>query len=252
MSPTKRYLLKYAIVYIIFASAGLYFLGPPGLSAAYMKKHDLDHERYLEVVKSEPYILYKENPELHPLPEHLAKEETFVEQYESNPQYKAEEWRLMWFGLYFETFNALALIILAVHFSKKPLLAFLDDKRAEIRTRIDTAEKARLDAETQRLEAEKQVAKLDEERQAIASQGNDLVTKVAQDMNAETETILRQIDKEVEDRKHMEEQRARMQMKSDIVTRAMESLERQLLEEASEERLTALLQEFAQELERAQ
>ncbi|MBN2311770.1 MAG: ATP synthase F0 subunit B [Candidatus Hydrogenedentes bacterium] len=246
MSPAKRFLLWYFGVYLVVAVGATVVLGPPGLSGAYMEKYAHEHEHYLEIVKSDAYKLYIERPALHPPDDALAGRLGFVEQYEQRPEFLSEQNRMHVRGLFYEFFNALAVVVMAVRFARGPLLAFLDKRAAEIGARIDQADRAQREAAAQKEDAQAKMARVDEERSRIAEEGQGLASREAEAIAAGTEEQAAQIAEDTEARKRLEARRAAMQLKRDLVGKSIELLEARLKAEASEARENVLVDHFVQ------
>lgn len=251
MSPVKKFILGFCGVYLVVAVGVMIALGGPGFSGDYLEQYGREHDRYLEIVKSEPYKLHRENPDLHPAEGALAQEVAFVEEYTSRPEYRAERRRTDIRQLFMDCFNALCVIVLAVRFGWKPLLGFLDAEIAKIKTRLDEAAKARESASTDLAAAEAKQASLDDDKSRIAQQGEDAAAHQAKEIEEGTQQQLAQLDAETEDRKRLEEHRAVMQLKREIVEQSVADLEQTLRALPPEQREPVLIEQFVRELSNA-
>lgn len=262
---TKQFLIAFAVVYAILAAFGTVMWGPPGYSSEYMDEHKAEHERYIEIVKSDGYKhwlqrpkrevieqAYERNPGMKPPLEELMPAVAFAEEYEQEPFFVAEKERQATYTLYFEFLNWLAVMVIVVKLGRKPLLEFLDDQAAKVRRRIEKARTAREEAEQRRGEAEQRVARLDQDRQEIEKQNEARIAQELEEIREGTEYTLEQLRAEAEERKRAEEHQAAMRMKAELVTAAIDKLKAQLRESASQDRQTALVHEFVNELHQAQ
>jgi F-type H+-transporting ATPase subunit b len=259
---TKQFLIAFVGVYFVLWVIGTVAFGPPGYQEAYLEQYGEEHEHYIEVIKSTGYkyyvqnpdgieAAYAENPNLAPPLANLPDAVAFVEQYESRDAFQAERTRRGRYALYFDFMNATALVLLTVWFTRKPLVAFLDEQVATVRTRIETAAAARSDADTRRKQAEERIAGLDQEREEVIAHARTLADQEAGHIREGTEAVLTQLDRESEQRRRMAEHEAAMAVKRELVQKAVARLTEQLKSEASDTRQDQLVHEFAKSLETA-
>jgi F0F1-type ATP synthase membrane subunit b/b' len=251
MNPVKRYLLIFLAVYLVGAVAAVILWGPPGLSAEYRAQYKADHDRYIEITKSKDYKLHKANPRIHPATGVLEDQVRFANDYSSRSEFIDESRRRTTFIYFFDIYNAIFLIALALRFGKKPFLAFVDEKIEDIRNRLEAAEQARLDAEQQHAQAQEQVDGLKEERELIAAHGDKTLEKESTRITEGTAHILEEIDREIEDHKRMEATKAAMHMKRELVGQATVLVEQQFREGTAAVPHDALVDQFVKGLEDA-
>jgi F0F1-type ATP synthase membrane subunit b/b' len=249
MTPTKRFFLIFFAVYLVGAVAIIVLYGPARYSRAYMDQYGDEHQRYLEITKSEAYKLHRERPALHPAEGKLADQVAFVEEYESREVFQQEKRRVFLFNLLFDIYNSVAAVIIVVWFGKKPLLNFLDEKIDDIRHRIKRSEDARALAAKQKAEAEAKLQGLAEEKRQITAQMDEAIQIEKENVAAFTEENLELIAAETEDRKQREARQAAMQMKAEIVERSVNRLSERLRKELTEAHQAALVEEFVNRLE---
>jgi len=173
----------------------------------------------------------------------------FVEEYESRPEFIAQERRIAIYQYFFEFLNVLAIVVLAVRFLRKPLLAFLDRQVAAIRGRIEKAASARREAEERKAAAEAKLEGLEAEKERVREQADELIELEAARIREATEHAIAQIVQETEERKHMELHHAAMQLKQELVTQAVDQLAERLKAEVGHSQQTALIEEFVRSLE---
>jgi F0F1-type ATP synthase membrane subunit b/b' len=253
MSSTKRFLLTFFIVYMTLAVIWALLFGPPGLSEEYLEQNKADHERYLEITKSDWYKRYEERPLLHPAENSLQESQiAFAEEYSSRPDFIAESRRAAIFHNFFEFYNALAVVIIAVHFGKKPLLAFVDQQIADVRAKMDKARTAREAAQGHRGEAQVKMDGLEAEKAQIEEQAAEMIDEDAKAIAEGRENILAQIDTETEERKTLEERHAAMRLKEELVDQAMAELTERLKASTTPQLQSAMLDQFVRGLEKAE
>jgi len=247
----KRFLLIFAIVYMAGAGMVNAFLGPPGMSSSFLEEYGQQYDLYLEIVKSTDYKLHQQNPTAHPADERLQERIAFVEEFELEDAYEAEMDRRAWYLFIIDVWNTAALVFLAGWFGAGPLLKFLDDQINEVRERIDEARQSRELSESELAKAKARLSDLERDKGEILEQGETLVKKTITDLDAGTELILEHMRQEIEDRKRLEEQRAKMQLKAELVNQALDMVEQRLREEAPNGREKALVDRFVDELEKS-
>lgn len=249
MTPAKRFLLIFFALYLVGAIAIIVLYGPPRYSQAYMGQYEDEHQRYLEITKSEAYKLHRERPALHPAEGKLAEDIAFVEEYESREVFQQEKQRVFIFNLLFDIYNAAATVIIAVRFGKEPFLNFVDERIDDIRRRIKQSEDVRARAAKQKAAAEAKLQGLAEEKQRIEAQMDEAIQTEKDNIAALTEQNLKLIAQETEERKQREARQAAMQMKAEIVTRSVDRLSERLQKELTEADQAALVEQFVTRLE---
>ena len=246
MSPAKRFLIIFAIAYAIPAIGVIVMWGPPGMSGEWLEQgtNEDDYELYLEFYKDSEVKLHLQNPERHPLGEERAADAVVVEAFEKRDDVKHEFHRRHIFELFFEFWNVIAVVVIVVYFAKKPLLGFLDSKIDEVRERIESADTIRTDAEARHAEAKARMDGIEDEVARINEQAEALRETERDNLGEQTEHILEQLEREIEERKELEETRAVTQMRDELIERAFVEVEEQLLAERSPERQAAMLDQF--------
>jgi len=227
--------------------------GPPGLSPEYLERNKEEHEQYLETTKSDWYKLHLERPHLHP-PEDERQERqiAFVAEYSSRPEFLEESRRAAVFHNFFEFYNVLAVIVIAIRFGKKPLLAFVDQQVGDVRAKMDKARAAREAAENRRGAAQAKADGLEAEKARIAEQAAQVIEEDASDIAEAREHILAQIDEETEERKRLEKRHAAMRLKAELVDQAIEDLTAHLKASPPSGLQASMLEQFARGLENAE
>jgi len=249
VNPTKRYLLKYFAVYIVIGLIANFILGPPGYSRAFQEKFKQELEYYKEITRSEPYILWKQRPELHHLDEVLEKQIAFVQSFEDHSAFKEEQRRRMYYQLFFEAFATIMLVVLLSRFGRKPLLNFLDQKISEVRDWVQTAQRTRTEAAEQKKAAEEKLRSLPEEKEQIDSQTAGSIEQQQAEIDKALNTTLEQIENETRDRKQEEQHAAARVLKEELVSASIDLLIKKYRAEASGESEANLVNRFIADLE---
>lgn len=251
MSPAKRFLIVFVIAYAIPGIAVNLMLGPPGMSSEWLEQgtNKDDYELYLEYYKDDEVKLHLQNPDRHLLSEERAADAEKVKAFEAREDVKHEFHRRHLYELIFEFVNVVAVIVIVVYFAKKPLLSFLDDKIEEVRKRIESAATIRTEAEARQAEAKARMDGIDSEVARIKEQAEALRETERGNLSEQTDHILEQLEREIEDRKELEQVRAATRMRDELIERAFVDVEDQLLAERSPERQAAMLDQFTAGLE---
>lgn len=258
ISP-KKFLLIYFSVYLVIAITWAVMYKSPGHTTAFMEANVEVHEHYLEIVKSEPYKHYEQRPHLieqyyerhpHAIPDHahLMAGIKFVEEYTSRPAFVAEEQRMARYNVFFDVYNTIAVVVLAVWFGWSPLMGFLDQRIGDVRTRIERAENRRKTA-LERLESAKaQFDGLAEERARIEEQVLALAEQDRATMTEMTDRVREEIEKEARERAELEHLAAAKQLRTDLITQAAVMLEAELKRAADERTQDQMVDEFTEGL----
>lgn len=253
MTPTKRFLIIFAVVAVAGWLLGNMLFGPPGLSGSYLETHKDAHEHYIEIIKNDTFKLYRERPTLHgvdssPDPD-LKRMIAFVEEYEQEPMFHAEEHRVGLFNLYFDFFNATMLIVLAVYFGRKPLLNLIDTQIADLRERMERAAALRAEAEARRMEAQKAQDRLPEIREQTREEAERALERDILLLTEENRLRLEQMRQELEDRKTQEELAAARKVKRELIDAAIGEIEKSYRAGKSPEHHATLVADFCDRLE---
>lgn len=249
MSPTKRFLLILAVVSLAVWLGINFLFGPPGFSGAYLEQHKTEHGRYLEIAKDEAFQRYMQRPHLVDNPE-MAEQAAFVEAYTSQPEFQREQRRRWWYTFLFDTFNAALVVVIAVRFMTKPLLSFLDERIADLREKMESAAKAREEAQARCAAANEKIDQLPRERQRLETETEERIGKELAELRQDNERSLELLRNEIEDRKRGEEVAAARMLKREIVTQAVEQLKQDFVARQSAEQQAAIFDQFVGDLER--
>ncbi|MDQ1256940.1 MAG: synthase subunit b [Candidatus Hydrogenedentes bacterium] len=246
----KKFLLWVTAAYIAGIVLGLLLFRSPSLSPAYLKEHGEEHERYLAVIKSEPFKAYEERPALHPLEGKLAEEVEFAEHYRESEAFLHEEHRVWWYVQYFKVLNSLIFVLYLAGFLGKPLLGFLDNQIQEIRRNLDEAAKARREADAQKAAVQEKVegwAKLDAD---IRSESEATIARQVAKIRSEADDAEALLAKQTASRKQAELQVGARAIKTELVSEAIRQIEQRYKTETAHEELTANVDRFVSLLER--
>ena len=248
MSPTKKYMLKFGLTALVVWLGANFLLGPPGFSKEYMDQHKADHGRYLSISKSDAFKHYEQRPWLHQDEVSQADAE-FVATYRAMPDFRKEERRQALYETFFDFFNRLLVVVLALHFGAKPLLGFLDQQIAAVRDRLSTAAEARAQARERREAAEAKLAGIPEEEEKIASNTRKGLDRELAELELANEHSLKVMAQEREDRKREEAHAAELLVKRELVNQAVDAVAAQYKAQRTAAHEAALVEQFARELE---
>ena len=249
MNPVKKFLLQLLAVYIVLALPIAALFGPPGFTGSFLEENQDELDHYYEVVKSTEYKhwaqrphLFEEDPERYT--EAFANDVAFVQAFEASDAFRSEMRRRNIFRVLFNILNAGVGVTLIVRFGRKPLLEFLDKQIAQIRERLDEAERARNEAKAARSDAEIKMGSLEAETEVMAEQAHATAQETVSALEEETAQLMAAIDQELELRKKIEVQRAAMALKQQLVEAAGQQVEQRLAEEAAGENQRVLVEAF--------
>lgn len=252
MNPVKRFLIVYAVIYVVVAIGLNIALGPPGFSSGYLETNKADHDRYMDGVKRDAYKIWTERPELNPPDEALSALIAFIGEYEVREDFIKEQRRRSLYSVLFDCFNALMFIVLVVRFATKPIASAIDSMIEQVRTRIEKSERAQADAAQRKKNAEDKLAGVDGERERIFHETAERVEHDRAAIKESTALALTQLERELEDRKRTEELKARNMMKQELIDEAIEVLVARYKAERAADRESVLIQDFVRQLERMQ
>ena len=253
MNPTKRYLLIYAGLYIAFCVLGYALFKSPALSAEYLSKHGEEHERFEAITLGPNYRAWHQRPDLFVEQDGVLTYNTFaiseadvefVHHYEDNPAFQAEEHRIHYFHLYFKSLSSIFFLWIIVHFARKPLVSFLDNKIHETRTRVDAAARAREEAARKQAEAEQALAGWAETEQCMVADTDRIVAAQVAKIQEEARLARIRLERDVEDHKRAEAARAAAILREELVNQAIETLKQRYKDQAPLDELKSNVDQF--------
>jgi F0F1-type ATP synthase membrane subunit b/b' len=250
MSNWKRFLIGYAVIYMIVATGMNVVLGPPGMSKEYLSQYKSDYDRYIDIQKSDEYKLWVERPELHEPNASLQADIDFAEKVEANTDFQDEEKRRYRYDLLFDFFNAGMLIYLIVHFSRKPIAGLLDGMIGQIETALNKAETALTQSNEELANAENKLGNLAKEEADLETQTQKRIKKAEEEnriLNGQTLSVM---NRETMDRMKYEEVLARQALKRELVEKVINESILQAKSGAGLIEQEALLNQFIQQLEK--
>ena len=230
MSPEKRFLIILAVVSLVVCIGINAAFGPPGLSGEYREQYKAEHDRYLEITKSNAYKRAVERPELRGpgtemAPAGLQAQMDFVETYTSKDLFKAEQARIAKYDLAFGFFNAAIVVVLALYFGRKPLLDFLDNGIAELRRKVRQAEDARIAAEERKRAAEERMAGLAQESRRVGRETQERLGRELAELEEASQHNLQLMEADLADRRKEVGKEAEMALKRELVEAMVEEIE---------------------------
>lgn len=259
-----RFFAIFFAVYMVIAIAVNVLWGPPGMSADYLDKYEAEHERYIQIKKSEGYARYRQrsdmnliakayedNPGLEPPLAELPAAVAFMEKYTAQPGFQAEMHRRFIYDTFFEVYNFAAVVFLILWFGRKPILSFLDDQIAVVRRKIERSESAESEAKERKNAAQSKIDGLGGEVARIEEQAQTMAAQDRENIEAMKQAALDQVAQETAERKAVEERRAAAQVRRELVEQAVDKLAAELRQNARADRQSTLIQRFARELSEA-
>ncbi len=252
MSPdVKRFLTVLTICAVAGWIGGNWLLGPPGLSPEYLSQKHLEHEHYLETVKSLEYKLYSERPHLVDLdadPD-LKQRVAFVEQYTGAPEFQEEQHRIELYTLFFEFFNAGLVVVLVVRLAKAPMYNFLGGQIEGLRERMNQAARSRKSAVARRATAEVQLDRLPETEMKLHAETEHRLERELHEAAEANHYSLGLQERELTERKNAAVHAAEVALKKRLVEAAVAEITENARTRQTPELQAALIDDFLAELE---
>lgn len=250
MSPSvKRFLLGYFVAYVVLCAVGIAVFKSPDFSSTFKSTHGEELKRFHAILKSPAYKTYHERPHLAKPDEALKADVEFVEEFEANPAFKAEEHRKALYVLYFKWMSSAMFVLLVVRFASKPLCGYLDGQIAEIKRNLDEAEQARTQAAAKKAEALKQLETFPALATDIHQQSDKDVAAALKQVNEEGTLAEHQLAVEMDDRKRDECSQAVATIRKELVERALDEVEQMHRTDPALKDLTRCVVHFEQVLE---
>lgn len=244
----QRYMMVYFGIYIVIALALLVTLGPTSMSAEYLSVHKSDHDRYVDTTKLDEYKHWQQRPALVESNAAFAETIAFMESYTSNPEFIAEQRRRMLYDLASDFFRALMVLVLLIHFGRKPIAELLDGLIENVRTALERAHEKRAEADERKQASQAKLEDLPDEQAELEAQTTQRVEEMRRQAALSTGESLSILNRETEDRIQREETLARAQLKRELVDAAIETLAERYQTHTSPEEEDALVEQFVQHL----
>ena len=245
----QRYMIGYFLVYLTGSVSLLVALGPVGMSKSYLDEFKSDHDRYLETIKLEAHKRWSQRPELNPPDENLAARIVFVEEYTSRPRFVAEQKRRAIYGTLIDLFKVAMVIILVVHFARKPLGELLDNTIESVRATMERAAHNSEKAARSRAGAQAKLDGLAAQQAEIDEQTSRRIAEMRREDAEATGQRLSVFNRETEDRKRNEAALAQRELKRELVDQAVTVLEERFRRGTAQTEGDALIDHFVQRLE---
>ncbi len=249
MNIPKGFLIAFVVGYMALALVLNLTLGPPGLSRDYLEEYRRAHDHYLAITKSDEYKLWHERPHLHPPDETMAQSIAFVEEYEANPDFQAEQARRSKYNISFDLFNVAAVVVLVTFIARKPVVKALDGQIEAVRRRMERARISLKEAEQHIAEIDAKILEVEHERANLHDLTSTRIEMERKRIEEQAEQTLRTLAEETEDRRRHEKHLAEQAMKRELVNRAIGELEAQFRAHREPTIDSALLDQFVGELE---
>lgn len=249
MKSVKRFLAGFLAVYVIVGIGVNVTYGPPGYSREFLEQYRVETDRYHEIIKSDPYKLWAENPDVNPPDETLQRRIDFVHDFAQNPDFQAEDRRRARYNAITDWFNVIMLTLLIVVLARGPVSTFVAGLVSAERERIESVEIRRSAVARRKSEAERKLELLEGERVKSDKRAVARIREETEKIERSTDEALRQLREESEDRRRHEEILAQRRLEALIADEALALLEKQLRNEDTMDLDAVLLDRFLVELE---
>jgi F0F1-type ATP synthase membrane subunit b/b' len=252
-SSAKRFLINLVVVALAGWLGGNWLLGGPSLSKDYLESHRVEHEHYLEIVKSDAYKRYMQRPHLVDLESDTALRDRigFVETYVAQEAFESEQHRLELRSLFFDFFNVALVVVLVIRFARRPFLAFIDGQIETIRERLNQAARSRKAAAARVAAAREKHARLHEEELRVNAETEHRLERELADLASASHYSLGQYERDLAERKKAAEHAAELTVRRRLVEKAIEDLKSALAVEDSPARQDQFVAQFIDRLEGA-
>lgn len=245
----KRFLLIYVVVYTVLAAAGLKLFRSPDFSREYLQQHASDHERFMHLSQDPSFEPFAQRPHLFPADDLRHEQLAFVQAYRTRPEYRAERLRIESFSLYFHVLNGVMFLVLVVRAGYGPAVAYLDKRIEQTRSHFDQAAHSRTAAMHRLAEVEAETGTWPQKEQDLERHAEDVINASLVQIREEARLARIQLARETEDRKRAEIFRAAAQIKEELVSEAIRTLEARYSTEATERALRQNVEQFVRLLE---
>jgi len=249
VSPLKRFLLAGLAIYSFLAVVGLFVFRSPKLSPAYLEKHEAAHERYVEITTNPRFEVFRERPHLYAPDDPRHEQLAFVQAYLRQPEYQRERVRIEAFTLWFHLLNGGAFLVLVLRMGYRPVVDYLDKRTVQIRDRLETASQARIVSLHELAEVQAQADAWPHKEEELKKRADDAIDNSLVQIREEGRLSRIQLARETEDRKRAEIFRAAGQIKEEMVSEAVGTLEKRYATEATERELRQNVEQFVRLLE---
>ena len=144
--------------------------------------------------------------------------------------------------------NFFVILFTMVHFARKPLLEFLDKRARDIKQELDDIAERRRESEEDLRAAMDRLGGLDGESEQIRRRAAETAEKTRKALREETESTMERLEEAREKERQQIYKRARKQMQTYLVNRAVKQAEAILREETEPEAQERLIRRFIEEL----
>ena len=252
MDPkTKKFLLLLVGIALVGWITVNWLFGPPGLSSEYLAKHRVEHEHYLEAIKSDDYKHYMQRPHLVDLEANPRLQEriALVDAYLAGESFQAEQHRLHLYTLFFEFFNAALVVVLILRLAKAPLLSFLDRQIEELREKINQAARSKKSALGRRAAIEDKLAHVHEEELKLNAETETRLERELAELAEANHYSFGLHERELAERKKAEAHAIELALKRKLVDAAVHDLIEQTRTGLSPEGHDRLIRQFTRDVE---
>lgn len=245
----KQFLLIVGAASLVIWILGNLLWGPPGYSSEYLEANKAEHDHYLAITKSTEYKKYDQRPWLNKeaVP---AEDIEFVSQYESNPDFKREQFRRAKYNTFFDFFRFGLVLVIVVFFAKDPVTKLLDEQIAALREKMHTSSQAREEAEARKNQAQANIEAIPEEQQRLEKETRVRLDRELAQLEESNQRSIAIMEQELEDRKRDAELAAARALKAELVNMAIQKMLDDVAQHQSEAHQSALIDRFAEDLEK--
>ncbi len=245
----QRYMIAYLLAYLAVSSLLLVVLGPVGMSATYLEEYEADHDRYIKTTKLDTYKRWRQRPELNTPDDDLAARIAFVDEYTARPEFIGEQRRRATYAFLIDIFKVAMLILLVLHFGRKPFGELLHGMIENVRNKIGQAQEERDSAAQRKHEAQAKLDGLPAQQADIEAQTAERIKEMRREDALTVESRLANLKRETEDRQRYEEALARLELKRELVNQAIDMLAERFRQRTAQPGDAALIDQFVQQLE---
>lgn len=245
----QRYMIGYLLAYLAISSLLLAALGPVGLSKTYLEEYEADHDRYIQTTKLDSYKRWRQRPELNPPDDDLAVRIAFVDEYTARPEFIGEQLRRAIYAFLIDVFKVAMVIILVLHFGRKPMRELLQGMIEKVRNKMGQAQQERDSAARRKHDAQAKLDGLPAQQADIEAQTTERIKEMRHEDALTVGSRLANLNRETEDRQRHEETLARLKLKRELVNQAIDVLAEPFRRQTAHVEGATLIDQFVQRLE---
>lgn len=158
------------------------------------------------------------------------------------------------YKIFVEVFTTMAAFLIVLGILKKyafgPILSVIDERREKIQADLDRAESLRDEAADERAQLNERLRNIEDEARAKMQEAIAEGRRIAQTIQDNAQNEAREILEKARQNIQFETEKARVELKNDIINMTVEATERLIRERLDDEKHRELIGNFIEQIER--